>query len=281
MGTKHAALVVAGLMITSAPAHAYVAEGQPAPAFTKSQLDWPAVGQTTPRSLADYPCKVLVVFTLGYNCPVCLADGPSIEADLRQHYATAYPGQVQVVGADVWNGTASQLRSFKTSTGATYPLLLLAGTETGGNMNLSYGPNDAHIVINKHGIVRLNTVKYPHGQRYRLNEIRACIDSLVMNTADVADAAAPRVSLSASPNPFRGETTVELASATGGSRAHVTVHDLAGRRVATLFDGVLAQGTTRLSWDGRGARGPMPAGVYLVRAEVHGERLARRIVRIP
>ena len=48
-------------------AHAAVQEGQPAPNFTKHQLDYPSFGQTTPRSLSDYLGKVVVLFVLGYN----------------------------------------------------------------------------------------------------------------------------------------------------------------------------------------------------------------------
>ena len=62
-------ILAAALTITMAPAmaRAYVAEGQPAPAFTKQQLDSPAFGQTTPRSLSDYAGKVIFLFMMGYN----------------------------------------------------------------------------------------------------------------------------------------------------------------------------------------------------------------------
>src|SRR2546426_5899855 len=68
----------------------------------------------------------------------------------------------------MYNGTESQLRTFRSSTGATYPLLLLGASPTGGNLLDDYGPNDNYVVINKHGICRLNT--YPmwaHGSRDR------------------------------------------------------------------------------------------------------------------
>lgn len=48
------------------PAAAIVSPGDPAPNFTKSQLDYPALGQTTPRTLADYSGKVIVFFLLGF-----------------------------------------------------------------------------------------------------------------------------------------------------------------------------------------------------------------------
>jgi hypothetical protein len=49
------------------PAGAIVSLGDPAPNFTKQQLDSPGFGQTTPRSLADYSDKVIVFFLLGFN----------------------------------------------------------------------------------------------------------------------------------------------------------------------------------------------------------------------
>ena len=62
-------LLAAALMIATSPAtaRAFVAEGQPAPAFTKQQLDSPVFGQTTPRSLSDYSGKVIFLFMMGYN----------------------------------------------------------------------------------------------------------------------------------------------------------------------------------------------------------------------
>jgi len=60
---------VAALAIVAclaAPAAAIVVPGNVAPNFTKNQLDFPSIGQVTPRSLADYSGKVIVFFLLGF-----------------------------------------------------------------------------------------------------------------------------------------------------------------------------------------------------------------------
>jgi len=278
------AAAVVGLALWAGAAVAGVVEGQVAPDFTKNQLDYPAPFQYTPRSLSEFSGKVIFLFALGYNCPVCLGDGPSVEQDVRAYYDANFPGQVQVVGVDVWDGNEAQLRGFRTSTGATYPLLLRGGSATGGDVDQLYGPFDTHYVISKQGIVRLNTFKWPHGDRFRLNEIRACIDSLVMNTAAVGDGGslAGHV-LRASPNPFRGATSIELVnSGREGLPARVAVHDVAGRKIATLWERPAPAGVTRLIWDGRSESGQgMPAGVYVIRAEIGGFALSRRVVRVP
>jgi len=51
----------------AAPSAAIVVPGNVAPNFTKNQLDYPSVGQVTPRTLADYSGKVIVFFLLGYG----------------------------------------------------------------------------------------------------------------------------------------------------------------------------------------------------------------------
>jgi len=59
----------------------------------------------------------------------------------------------------------------------------------------------------------------------------------------------------------------------------VAVYDVFGRRVKTLFAGVLPAGPTTLTWDGRIEQGPpASSGVYFARATYGG---GRRVVRIP
>ena len=208
-----------------------------------------------------------------------------MQQDIAQYYETNYPGQVQVVGADEYNGTAAQLRSFRDQTGATYPLLLLAATTTGGNFGTLYGTFDNYVVVNKQGIVRYHAaLTWPHGNRYHLNEIRGCVDSLVTQLAGVGGNAPPLgFRLANAPNPARGVTTVELAIPSGaGSSARVTVHDVSGRQVATLWEGAVAAGVSRFPWPHADATGaPLAPGVYLVRAQVGATRLVHRAVVLP
>ena len=78
------------------------------------------------------------------------------------------------------------------------------------------------------------------------------------------------------PNPFTARTRLTL---TVPRRQHVraAVYDVLGRRVATLFDGVVtAEGVQTIAVEA----GNMPGGVYFVRVE--GETFAetRRLVRV-
>lgn len=272
--------VILSLLLAStlaAPVRANVLVGDPAPAFTKARLGGGNV------SLSDYSNQVLVLFLFGYDCPFCLNDAPSLEANVHQRYDALYPGQVSVLGVDLWNGTSAQVSGFRDQTGVTFPLLLNGSLATGGNLATLYGPYDNYLVVNAQGIVRYHAANlWPHGNRYHLGEIQGAIDSLVTPNVGVPDPgdAGATVRFSVAPNPFREDTRVELSLPAAVEHARVTLHDVTGRRLATLHEGPLAAGTARLDWKSS-ANGPLAAGVYFVAAELDGRRLHRRVVRLP
>jgi hypothetical protein len=83
---------------------------------------------------------------------------------------------------------------------------------------------------------------------------------------------------SVGPNPCRDAATVWFSLPEAGA-ARLTVHDVTGRRVATLVDRVLGAGAQTASWDTRDASGrPVAAGVYLVRLERGGTESAAKLV---
>ena len=68
-----------------------------------------------------------------------------------------------------------------------------------------------------------------------------------------------------SPQPARAMQELPLLLSLPG-HVRVTVHDVTGRRLATLLDEALEAGETRLRWNGRDDAGrPVPAGVYFLR----------------
>ncbi len=73
------------------------------------------------------------------------------------------------------------------------------------------------------------------------------------------------------PNPFNPTVSIKWV-APAGSTATVKVHDLTGRHVATLFDGVMADGSKEVTWRGRHDNGePAAAGIYLCRIVAAGQ----------
>ena len=89
----------------------------------------------------------------------------------------------------------------------------------------------------------------------------------------------PGVALSrVQPNPFSGAARFTLTLPRAAT-VELAVHDLGGRRVATLFRGGLEAGVHEFSWNGRGDDGArLKDGVYFLRAAGPGGEASRKLV---
>jgi hypothetical protein len=90
---------------------------------------------------------------------------------------------------------------------------------------------------------------------------------VALSPAPTAVPAAPAAvtTLAVRPNPFNPGTTLRLTLPVPGP-IRLTVHDLRGRRVRTLVEGLQPAGDLDVPWDGRDAAGQrVPSGVYIAR----------------
>jgi hypothetical protein len=79
------------------------------------------------------------------------------------------------------------------------------------------------------------------------------------------------------PNPLRGSTRFHYALPRE-SNVHLSVHDIQGRELLVLADGVYPAGRQSVEWSGA-ARAHLDAGLYFVRLRVLGGRtIVRRFV---
>ena len=100
------------------------------------------------------------------------------------------------------------------------------------------------------------------------------------STSDVGPADLPqRVELSRPrPNPFSTALRIDFGLERE-ARVSLDIHDLQGRRVKRLADGLFPSGGHSLSWDGTGDGGSLaPRGVYFVRLSALRVQPAHRSV---
>lgn len=200
-----------------------------------------------------------------------------MEADINQHYAASNPGLVTVLGPDCWNGSSSQLTSFKNQTGATFPLLL-----SGGDVSAAYGiAYDNFLVIDTQGIVRyISPTGQPLANRYDLTAIRATIDDLLQTDVETrpedVTAVAPHVRVAGSLLPG---VSLRLR-VEGVARGTLDIVSMTGAMVRQF--GVDARAApVSVAWDGRDVRGRQVApGIYAVRLRAPDGAVAetRRVV---
>lgn len=99
------------------------------------------------------------------------------------------------------------------------------------------------------------------------------------NPTGVGDGPLAGLALSpAAPNPFQRSTRVAFAMPQRGN-ADVSVYDVTGRRVATLFQGEAEAGPHSATWDGRASDGSLaPSGVYRAVLQTATGRQSRSLV---
>ncbi len=82
------------------------------------------------------------------------------------------------------------------------------------------------------------------------------------------------------PNPFNGETIIELKLKMH-RRVILSVYDLLGREVTRLLDDVLPVGSYRIPWQGKDRSGrALASGVYICRLTVDNNYVARKMLLI-
>jgi hypothetical protein len=91
-----------------------------------------------------------------------------------------------------------------------------------------------------------------------------------------APPAAP--SLTASPNPFGGETSIAYGLPTG-AHASVRIYSASGRLIRTLADSDMPAGVHLARWDGRDSAGaPVSSGMYFLRFATSGVTKTQRLM---
>ena len=83
------------------------------------------------------------------------------------------------------------------------------------------------------------------------------------------------------PNPFNPATTIPLVVSAEAEDVDLTIYNVLGQPVRQVWNGPLAAGEHRLTWDGRDAGGqPVAAGVYLYRLQVGDQTRIRKMVKL-
>ena len=83
------------------------------------------------------------------------------------------------------------------------------------------------------------------------------------------------------PNPFNPGTTIPLVVPAEAGDVDLTIYNTLGQSVRQMWNGPLAAGEHRLTWDGRDAQGqPVAAGVYVVRLHQGDQTRIRKMVKL-
>lgn len=119
------------------------------------------------------------------------------------------------------------------------------------------------------------TFNYPHIEQIFVNAVDYTLSIAGCGTVDAVERPQSLALLGNHPNPFNPTTTIEFSLGETGS-ATLSVHDLAGRRIATLLQGTTEAGVHQVAFDATA----LPSGVYFSRLEAGGQSMVARMLLV-
>ena len=221
-------------------------------------------GLTSPIATLTNPPSRSIISVGVYRAPPGASDPFPAEYEGDYFYADYFSGVVRRIGTDglTWTPEAApgQPSADDWATGA----LEIVDAAVGPDGALWYLIQGVDFAFN-------------NGAVHRVAWVGLDPDTLVA----VEAGRSPGVALALPrPNPSRGSAEFSWTLASPGD-VELSVHDLAGRRVAVLERGWRAAGTHRSHWDGRDTAGRLlAAGAYHVRLSAAGTTRTRRLVLV-
>lgn len=181
---------------------------------------------------------------------------------------------VKVLGVDVWDGSTSQLNSiFIQPTGSTYDFFPQAS-----GVGHLYG-----LGVHSFVVVGLDKkVKYVE-RNYNEAALQSVLDTLTSTPGQKPKAIPFEFYMAQNyPNPFNPSTTIEFEVRLSlAASADVTVYNVAGQKVKTLFSQTVTSGFYTAQWDGTNELGEnVPSGVYLYTLNLPEFRETKRMLLV-
>lgn len=235
--------------------------GQPAPDFMLKSLS------NSDYKLSDNKGKVILVFLVGYGCPLCIASAPSVQSELINSFAGNSNFEFLII--DTWDGSASSFNSFKNRT-MLNGIYLQMGKSVATSWSTTY---DRLAVIDAEGKL---VFKGTRAARSDVNQAKSAVQTALQNVStsvfDLEENSA--VSLGQNfPNPVIGKTTIEF-SIKESSYVSLRVSNIAGKVVKTIISTDLPAGSHSVEFD----TGDIPNGIYFYRLDAGSYSVSNKMI---
>lgn len=165
------------------------------------------------------------------------------------------------------------MQGFKSATGVTYPLALLASS-----MRTLYAITyDRNLIIDQDGFIFYKGSGPASGD---INNVFGIVDMLLNPTGIGDDEAVAEsyVLRQNYPNPFNPTTRISF-TLPAVEEVSIRVYDISGKLVRTLLSGQMNAGTHELYWNGRtDANENVSSGVYFYRMDTESFSESRKMI---
>lgn len=251
--------ILAGLMAFGAMAQNV---GDNAPDFTLKDLS------NNDYKLSDQKGEVVLIFWVGYNCPLCLASAPSVSSQLVNAFSSN--SKFNAVVIDVWNGSTSSVQGFKNQTGINATFL-----QDGSGVAASYSTTyDRLLVVDGDGKIAFKGTRNAQSDiSAAKSAVQTSLNNLVTTSATlIKDLDGDELGQNF-PNPMTDKTKIRF-SIREANHVQLSVYDLTGKMVAMPVNGFYQQGEHEVELN----RGALPSSIYLYKVRSGNYMATRRMI---
>lgn len=226
-------LISATLIISTATAQNV---GEVAPDFMLKTLS------NSDYTLSANRGKVILVFLVGYGCPLCIASAPSVQSELVNSFANNSNFEFLII--DTWNGSVSSFSNFKNRTGLNGIYLQMGGS-VATSWSTSY---DRLAVVDAEGKLAFKGTKAARSDvNLAKSAVQNALQSITTSVVGIVDNDSAWLGQNF-PNPAINKTKIEF-SIEKSEFVTLTVSDITGKIVSTLINKELSAGKHTVEFD--------------------------------
>lgn len=233
--------------------------GDPAPDFTFKDLSGEDI------TLSEKTGKVVMLFLFGNTCPFCIAAGPKVEADIYEQFKNNE--HFEAYGLDLWNGSGSQVESFMSKAGISFPLLLDAGSVS----TLYKTTYDRIIVIDSKGNIKhKGSTSASNDISNAVNAITEALDEVQVTSASIIQKSQNN-RMNVFPNPASSKLHFKANLLSGN--LSIQILNLNGKTIQVLENEYRESGLYENAFD----ISHLKTGIYLISFSNAGNRFVQKI----
>lgn len=220
--------------------------GDPAPDFTLNTVD------NSTFQLSQHTGTVVMILFFGYGCPHCLAGGPTVQSDIVSVFSSN--PSFLAIGVDAWDGTGTQVQSFRNSTGLNMDMCLM-----GKSLLTTYNLPDWDRIV----VVGMDGNIVYKGDNYASQTIKpakAAIDAALNGTVtSLINTQENNNSITIYPNPVKDFATIGF-DLRQPSQVNMQVRSSDGKLVYSIPAEYYAAGKNNITFNA----GNLQSGVYYI-----------------
>jgi len=211
--------------------------------------------------------KVILVFLVGYNCPLCLASAPTVKSELVDAFKDNSNFQVLVI--DIWNGSTSAVQGFKNSTNIDAIYL-----QKGSAVASSWGSTkDRLFVIDSEGKIAFKGTRAAKSDvSLAKSAIQSALNSLTTSAVQLSFSGGLQLSQNY-PNPVTENTKIEF-EIQNSANVNLSVFDISGKKAIEPVNQFFQPGSYSININ----RNQLSKGIYFYKITAGEQSQTRKMI---